>query len=290
MPDPGFTGTEKIEIQVSDGKLSSVATLSLPIEEHPNSVGLFIDLDDSEIASDFLYNLYEMNEHLQKTGEYLLKLDDEKMENGFAGSISSEVPAIDAITLAQWKDQIQSFDPMTAFTFHPQAKGGEIAWQVTSFLENTPGTDADLVDKDKSKVDNNKDEPKDPGESPDSPDPSSAPTEAPVVGISDLPRVVANTEAANWYSMNGLGNFFNAGNDWIYQPEMGWCFAKVNQSDLSVWVHNEQFGWMWFPTELPNVTYMVGEFANGWTYFPKSSVTEAGILYDYTNESWLKLK
>ncbi|MDP6679897.1 MAG: hypothetical protein QGG72_13475, partial [Verrucomicrobiota bacterium] len=104
MPDPGFTGTEKIEIQVSDGKLSSVATLSLPIDEHPNSVGLFIDLDDSEIASDFLYNLYEMNERLQKTGEYLLKLDDKKMENGFAGSISSEVPAIDTITLAQWKD------------------------------------------------------------------------------------------------------------------------------------------------------------------------------------------
>jgi subtilisin family serine protease len=290
MPDPGFTGTEKIEIQVSDGKLSDVATLMLPIEEHPNAVGLFIDLDDSEIASDFLYNLYEMNERLQKTGKYLLRLDDEKMGNGFTGSISNEVPTIDAITLAQWKDQIQSFDPMTAFTFHPQAKGGEIAWQVTSFLENASGTDADLVNKDKSKVDNNKDEPKDPGESPDSPDPSSAPTEAPVVGISDLPRVVANTEAANWYSMNGLGSFFNAGNDWIYQPEMGWCFAKVNQSDLSVWVYNEQFGWMWFPTELPNVTYMVGELANGWTYFPKSSVTEAGILYDYTNESWLKLK
>ena len=212
------------------------------------------------------------------------------MENGFAGSISSEVPAIDAITLAQWKDQIQFFDPMTAFVFHPQAKGGEIAWQVTPFLESTSGTDADLVDKDKSKVDNNKDEPKDPGESPDSPDPSSAPTELPVLGIIDLPRVSAIENAPNWYSLSGLGNFFNAGNDWVYQPEMGWCFAKVNQSDLSVWVFNEKFGWMWFPTELPNVTYMVGELANGWTYFPKSSVTEAGLLYDYANESWIKLK
>lgn len=290
MPNPGFTGTEEIEVQVSDGKLSDVGTLVLPVEEHPNSIGLFVDLDHSQMASDFLYKLYEMNERLQKTGKYMLKLDHKKMGNGFAGSISSEAPGIDAITLNQWKDQIQSFDPMTAFSFHAQAKGGETSWHVTSLLEYTSGTDKDLTDKDKSKVENNKEEQKDPGESPDSPDPSSAPTEIPVLTISDLSRVSAIENAPKWYSLSGLGNFFDAGNDWIYQPEMGWCLAKVNQSDLSIWVFNEKFGWMWFPTELPNVTYMIGELANGWTYFPKSSVAEAGLLYDYANESWIKLK
>ena len=142
---------------------------------------------------------------------------------------------------------------------------------------------------DKNKNVDEKNEQKDPGESPDSPDPSTAPTEVPVLAVSDLPRVSAIENAPNWYSLSGLGNFFDAGNDWIYQPEMGWCLAKVNQSDLSIWVFNEKFGWMWFPVELPNVAYMVGEFANGWTYFPKSSVTEAGLLFDYANESWIKL-
>jgi hypothetical protein len=286
-PAPGFTGTEKLEVRVSDGELSDVATMTLPIQEHPNSIGLFINLGDTESKSDFLDSLYNVNERLKEAGEYLIRLDQEKTGQGFAGNFSELPVETESMGMDQWKDQIRSFDPRTVFSFHPQMKDGDISWLVGSFLDPISSTDADLDDKSRNVKEKN--EKKDPGESPDSPDPSSAPTEVPVLAVSDLPRVSAIENAPNWFSLTGLGNFFDAGNDWIYQPEMGWCLAKVNQSDLSIWVFNEKFGWMWFPTELPNVTYMVGEFANGWTYFPKSSVTEAGLLYDYANESWIRL-
>ena len=96
--------------------------------------------------------------------------------------------------------------------------------------------------------------------------------------------------AANWYSLDGLGNFFDAGNGWVYQPEMGWCFTEVCQQDLSLWAYSKELGWMWIKSDLPNMCFMEGDAVNGWSYFPKSSVTEAGLLYDYANESWIKLK
>ena len=145
-------------------------------------------------------------------------------------------------------------------------------------------------DSDKHEADEKNEEKNDPGESPDSPDPSSAPTEVPVLTILDLPTIVPNMDAANWYSLDGLGNFFDAGNGWVYQPEMGWCFTEVCQQDLSLWVYSKELGWMWIKSDLPNMCFMEGDVVNGWSYFPKSSVTEAGLLYDYANESWIKLK
>jgi hypothetical protein len=47
---------------------------------------------------------------------------------------------------------------------------------------------------------------------------------------------------------------------------------------------------MWIKSDFPNMCFMEGEVINGWSYFPKKSITEAGLLYDYTNESWIKLK
>ena len=41
MPNPGFTGMEKLNVAVSDGELSETATLELPVREHPGSIGLF---------------------------------------------------------------------------------------------------------------------------------------------------------------------------------------------------------------------------------------------------------
>ena len=41
MPNPGFTGMENLNIEVSDGTLSETATLELPIREHPDPSDFF---------------------------------------------------------------------------------------------------------------------------------------------------------------------------------------------------------------------------------------------------------
>ena len=169
-------------------------------------------------------------------------------------------------------------------------ENGEISWYVGSFLKLPSSKDTEVGEESSYPDKGNSEEQKNPGESPDSPDPSSAPTEVPVLTILDLPTIVPNMEAANWYSLDGLGNFFDAENGWVYQPEMGWCFTDVCQQDMSLWVYSKKFGWMWIKSDLPNMCFMDGDVVNGWSYFPKSSVTEAGLLYDYANESWIKLK
>jgi subtilisin family serine protease/alpha-tubulin suppressor-like RCC1 family protein/uncharacterized membrane protein len=293
MPNRGFTGIENLNIEVSDGELSETATIELPIREHPGSVGLFLDVKGSDKSADLLHDLYAMNERLSKTADYLIKLDLEQVNESFVGTVSEREPDAECISLNQWKDQIKTFDPETTFTFYPQMENGEISWFVGSFLQPIPSADTEVDDKssysDKDKVED-KNEQQDPGESPDSPDSSSAPSEKPIVTISDLPTVVSNEQAHDWYSLNGLGNFFDAGNGWVYQPEMGWCFTEVCQDDLSLWVYSEGLGWMWIKSEFPNMCYMEGEVVNGWSYFPKESVTEAGLLFDYANDTWIKLK
>jgi len=296
MPNPGFTGIENLNIEVSDGELSEASIIELPIREHPGSVGLFLDVKGSDKSADLLQDLYAMNERLSKTADYLIKLDLKQANESLVGTVSEKEPDAESISLDHWKDQIKTFDPQTTFTFYPQMENGETSWFVGSFLNPASSADTEVddkssySDKDKSKDDDNKEEEKDPGASPDSPDPTSAPNEVPVLGISDLPTVEASEQAPNWYSTNGLGNFFDAGNGWVYQPELGWCFTEVCQEDLSFWVFSKKLGWMWIKSEFPNMCYMEGEVVNGWSYFPKESVTEAGLLFDYANDTWIKLK
>tara|TARA_B100001057_G_scaffold220615_1_gene220994 strand:- start:2917 stop:12516 length:9600 start_codon:yes stop_codon:yes gene_type:complete len=296
MPDPGFTGIESLNIEVSDGKLAESATLELPIREHPGSVGLFLEIDERNEGADLIHDLYAMNEKLSKTADYLIKLDLEQTEESFVGAVSRNEPDAECITLNQWKDEIESLDPKTTFTFYPQRENGVISWHVGSFLNPLSSTDTEINDgssyseSNMPEPDQKNKEQKDPGDSPESPNPSSVPTEVPVLTILDLPTIVPNMDAANWYSLDGLGNFFDAGNGWVYQPEMGWCFTEVCQQDLSLWVYSKELGWMWIKSDFPNMCFMEGQVVNGWSYFPKKSITEAGLLYDYTNESWIKLK
>ena len=295
MPNPGFTGMENLNIEVSDGTLSETATLELPIREHPGSIGLFLEIDEKAQGADLIHDLYAMNEKLSKTADYLIKLDLEQANESFVGTVSGSQPDAECITLNQWKDEIEDFDPKTSFTFYPQTENGQISWYVGSFLKLPSSTDTEVGDKssysdnDKHEAEEKNEERKDPGDSPDSPDPSSAPSEVPVLTIVDLPTIVPNPEAANWYALDGLGSFFAAGNGWVFQPQMGWCFTEVCQQDLSLWVYSEKLGWMWIKSEFPNMCFMEGDVVNGWSYFPKSSVTEAGLLYDYANQSWIKL-
>ena len=80
------------------------------------------------------------------------------------------------------------------------------------------------------------------------------------LAVSDLSNVEKIESAPNWYSLPGLGLFFDAGNGWLYQPEMGWCYAKPCDDGCSLWIYNQNTGWMWLKNDLPNVAYtMMGQ-------------------------------
>ena len=109
------------------------------------------------------------------------------------------------------------------------------------------------------------------------------------IDITKVSTVKALESAPNWYSMPGLGSFFSAGNGWIYQPEMGWCFTQVCTDSCSTWIFNETFGWIWMSNELENMTYSFGQLGTGWIFFPETSLGKSKIVYNYANNTWIKL-
>ena len=91
----------------------------------------------------------------------------------------------------------------------------------------------------------------------------------------------------DWLSTPGLGMFFDAGNGWVYQPSIGWCFLQVCPDNCSYWVYSEGMGWLWFSNEVSGMTYAKNDWTNGWIYFNGNSIGESKYLFDYNNETWM---
>ena len=314
LPDPGFTGMENIKLEVSDGDLSAQTVLNLPIQEHTNPIGIVVDLTNvGKNEQAFVNMIYEVNEQLKKSANHILRMDNEKTSKNFQGSITKILNGASFMTLEQWKDQLPSFNPKTSFSFHPKMENGTISWTVSSFLDQESSTDMDLDNNDsytKNPLQNDQ-LPKDPSfqdelsstdteldnknsytennnESLESDTENKTPVNT-VIDITTVSTVKALESAPNWYSMPGLGNFFSAGNGWIYQPEMGWCFTQVCPDGCSTWIFNETLGWIWMSNQLENMTYSFGQLGTGWIFFPETSLGLSKIVYNYANNTWIKL-
>jgi hypothetical protein len=314
LPDPGFTGMENIKLEVSDGDLSAQTVLNLPIQEHTNPIGIVVDLTNAgKNEQAFVNMIYEVNEQLKKSANHILRMDNEKTSKNFQGSITKILNGASFMTLEQWKDQLPSFNPKTSFSFHPKMENGTISWTVSSFLDQESSTDMDLNNNDsytKNPLQNDQ-LPKHPSfqdelsgadtelnnknsytennnESLESDTENKTPVNT-VIDITTVSTVKALESAPNWYSMPGLGNFFSAGNGWIYQPEMGWCFTQVCPDGCSTWIFNETLGWIWMSNQLENMTYSFGQLGTGWIFFPETSLGLSKIVYNYANNTWIKL-
>ena len=192
----------------------------------------------------------------------------------------------------QWKDEIEDFDPKTSFTFYPQTENGQISNASVLWLPSSTDTEvgdkSSYSDNDKHDAEEKKEERKGSGIrlTPRTP---LQPSEVPVLTIVDLPTIVPNPGTANWYLIwMDWESFFAAGNGWVFSAN-GLVLYGSLPAGLILWVYSEKLGWMWIKSEFPNMCFMEGDVVNGWSYFPKSSVTEAGLLYDYANQSWIKL-
>jgi subtilisin family serine protease len=314
LPDPGFTGMEEIKLEVNDGELSAETLLSLPIQEHANSIGIFVNLENpGENEQAFVNMIYELNEKLKETADHILRMDETKTSQNFLGSITDQVTGENILTLEQWKDQLPSLNPETSFSFHPKMENGSISWTISSFLDLESSTDMDLGNNDSytknpsqnapkpndasfrdsesgtnTELDNKDSYTENNDETQESGTENKTPVRT-VLDISEVSTVEALESAPNWYTMPGLGSFFSAGNGWIYQPEMGWCFTQVCPDGCSTWIFNETLGWMWMSNELENMTYSFGSLGTGWIFFPEASLGKSKIIYNYENNAWIKL-
>jgi hypothetical protein len=302
LPDPGFIGIEEIQLEVSDGTLSSETSFRLPIEEHTNPIGIFINLSENGTNEQAFVNMiYELNEQLKETANYILRMEESKTVDNFEGTLTDKLPNGNIMTLEQWKEQLPSVDLETSFSFYPKMGNDSISWKVAYFSAGTPSVNTDL--------DNNKTYVSNPSHNAASSQPaSSAGTEVgnkdtytesggpikeapkmPVLSITDLPAVEKIESAPNWFIMPGIGSFFSTGNGWIYQAEIGWCFTIVCPNACSAWIYNENLGWLWMSNELPNMTYSIGELGNGWVYFPETSIGKSKVVFNYENDMWIKV-
>jgi hypothetical protein len=300
-------------LEVSDGQLTGQTLLTLPIQEHANSIGIFVNLDnagDKEQA--FVNMVYELNEKLKEKSKYLLRMDQRKTNNNFQGSISDQLNDQNVITLEEWKNQLPGMQKETSFIFCPITENGSVTWQIGSSSASKPSTNSDL-DNNKTNIDNstndesgvqsdisldsasgtntelNNESSSTVNRGEKKPQYSEDNKAVPVLTLRDLSRIEKIESAPNWYSLPGLGSFFDAGNGWLYQPEMGWCFSTVCNDGCSVWIYNQTTGWLWLREELPNMAYMMGELGNSWMYYPNESIGKSEVIFNYANNVWIVL-
>ena len=96
--------------------------------------------------------------------------------------------------------------------------------------------------------------------------------------------------ASGWYQAPGIGTFYDAGNGWIYEPNLGWSFLKTCPSNCSAWLFNENLGWLWFDAELPNMAFANNNGSPSWIFYPENTFGQSDLVFDYTQNSWMEWK
>ena len=96
--------------------------------------------------------------------------------------------------------------------------------------------------------------------------------------------------ASGWYQAPGIGTFYDAGNGWIYEPNLGWSFLKTCPSNCSAWLFNENLGWLWFDAELPNMAFANNNGSPSWIFYPETTFGQSDLVFDYTQNSWMEWK
>ena len=279
LPSVGFSGVEKISIELDDGMQSVIEELALTINSHENPFKISFD----EQKDPLLVNmLYQANEILMVNGKPVFQLEQSDNEDLISAS-TTEDGNFSGQDLSEWLKNVEEF-PGGSFVFHAKEIENRIHWKVSSFLDPVSGTDMDDNTSIGEEGATSGDPQDDANETKDSEyedianDPS----------VEELPLI--EELGSNWYNAAGIGLFFDSGNGWIYQVDMGWCFLKICPDQKSFWVFHESLGWFWMSLELPNMLYMANESTNGWYYYPSVTLSESKFIYDYENQVWYQWK
>lgn len=88
----------------------------------------------------------------------------------------------------------------------------------------------------------------------------------------------------NWWESPWWGNFYQAGNGWVYHSALGWVFPSLGESS-SVWMWKDDLGWMWTKEDLYPFFYR--HDSNNWTYF-MGMIDRRVTFFDYESELYIK--
>jgi len=292
LPTPGFTGIENIKLELNDGKVSVAEQLSVTINSHENPYK--ISFDDQTDPS-LINMLYQANEILLQNKKPVFQLEKAVNDQTISANLAVENDA-NAQDLYDWLLNVEDLQG-SSFAFHAEEIENRLHWKVSSFLDpassvdtddNTSGNDSgnevargdesDSSQQEELSEDQESTEPNEENGGKSSEEVADKPS------VEELPLI--EILGSDWFKAQGIGIFYDAGNGWIYHPEMGWCFLKICSDNNSFWMFHESIGWFWMSQELPNMLYLSNESVNGWFYFPNETLAESTFIYGYENQSW----
>ena len=294
LPTPGFTGIENIKLELNDGKVSVEEQLSVTINSHENPYK--ISFDDQTDPS-LINMLYQANEILLQNKKPVFQLEKAVNDQTISANLAVE-DDVNAQDLYDWLLNVEDLQG-SSFAFHAEEIENRLHWKVSSFLdpvssvdtddntngndsgnEVTQGDESDSSQEEELSEDQENTEPNEENGGKNSEEVADEPS------VEQLPLI--EILGSDWFKAQGIGIFYDAGNGWIYHPEMGWCFLKICTDNNSFWVFHESIGWFWMSQELPNMLYLSSESVNGWFYFPNETLAESTFIYGYENQSWYK--
>ena len=296
-PEQGFTGDDEVVVGVSDGTLSDTTKLSFSIREHPNAIPIHLEgNDETELKGAFLRLMYELNGRLLEKGNPLFaleateasltSLDNEgSKDNKLIGvRLSSGDTPEDGMLPVEWIDSLPDFEGAKFLSFNRRKNDLGEQWSVSSLFLPRFSTDKGVNPKSSSSDQDVNESSKD--------NEGSGVAEGKLGTLGQLVELGAveqssqNNESQGWYKIGSLGDFYDAGNGWIYQPELGWCYAVANKTTSCWWLFNESIGWIWFNPEIENSVWSSGKLADGWIYFPGDTLAQKKVFYNYSAEKW----
>ncbi|MBT6852377.1 MAG: tandem-95 repeat protein, partial [Opitutae bacterium] len=160
-PAIGFTGQDEMEVEVSDGQLSDKKTLILSVAEHPNAIPIHLEeSDSSELVTAFQNLIYEMNDRLVKSEDFLLKLEttasdsnsltdpDEEAVRKIEIKLSDESVETSELTMESWIASLKDIQGTERFAFHPTSAEQAEKWMIASLLDSESSADTDVIIED----------------------------------------------------------------------------------------------------------------------------------------------
>ncbi|MDA7790827.1 tandem-95 repeat protein, partial [Opitutales bacterium] len=294
LPTPGFTGIENIKLELNDGKVSVAEQLSVTINSHENPYK--ISFDDQTDPS-LINMLYQANEILLQNKKPVFQLEKAVNDQTISANLAVE-DDVNTQDLYDWLLNVEDLQG-SSFAFHAEEIENRLHWKVSSFLDpvssvdmddNTSGNDSGNEVTQEDESDSSQEE--ELSEDQENTEPNEENGGKNSEEVADEPSVeqlpLIEILGSDWFKAQGIGIFYDAGNGWIYHPEMGWCFLKICTDNNSFWVFHESIGWFWMSQELPNMLYLSNESVNGWFYFPNETLAESTFIYGYENQSWYK--
>ena len=285
LPSVGFSGIENISLELNDGHQSVIEELTLNVNSHQNPFK--INFDD-QIDPLLVNMLYQANEILLMNGKPVFQLEQSSDENSVSVSMSND-NNFTGQDLNEWLENVEEL-PGTSFVFQAEEVENRLHWKVSSFLDPASSTDTD----NNTSTDNSESGAQETAEDTNGETNGSQEGESEENEVTDNPTVeelpFIENLGSNWYNAQGIGVFFDSGDGWIYQVDMGWCYLKISSDQNSFWIFHESLGWFWMSKELPNMLYLTSESATGWYYFPSSTLSESNFIYGYEKEAWFKWK